>query len=211
MNGLGGLSALRRFSRPVVDAPEACEGCGAPLPDTHDHRLHVGGTSADRRLECVCVACAAAGAQGGPWKRVPRRCFHVHDLDAADVEWEGLGVPIRLAFFVVTSDGATPLAYFPSPAGAIELQPDRAAWARMNAKSAAIQSMRPDVEALLVDHTRVPGQEGALVDQYVVSIDICYRLVGIVRAHWRGLSGGTEVWRRVDELYVELRREASDA
>ena len=32
---------------------------------------------------------------------------------------------------------------------------------------------------------------------YIVPIDECYRLVGLIRMHWRGLSGGTEVWKEI--------------
>ena len=218
MSAAGGLSALRRFSRAAGGAAtEWCDGCRATLASQHEHRLLLRGSSADRKLECVCVACAAADGVGSPWKRVPRRCAPVRDLDAADVEWEALGVPIRLAFFVVTGEGARPLAFFPSPAGAIELAPSEDAWNRMQAKSAAVRRMEPDVEALLVHHARGEGAgergaSGATVGhQYVVSIDVCYHLVGLVRAHWRGFEGGPQVWKRIDALLADLRREANDA
>jgi hypothetical protein len=214
MSGAGGLGALRRFSRAgATAATEWCDGCRGALPPQHEHRLLLGGSSAQRKLECVCVACGAAEAAGSPWKRVPRRCAPVRDLDAADIEWEALGVPIRLAFFVVTGADAGPVAFFPSPGGAIELPPSRDAWSRMRAKSAAVRRMEPDVEALLVHHAGGDrGAGGAMVShQYVVSIDVCYHLVGLVRAHWRGLEGGPQVWTRIDALYADLRREASDA
>jgi uncharacterized protein DUF5947 len=174
--------------------------------------MHLGATTADRKLECVCAACAAAEVAGAPWKRVPKRCVRALGLDAADVEWDALGVPIRLAFFVVTEGAAQPLAFFPSPGGPIELQPDLATWNRMRAKSAAVQRMRADVEALLVHHARPVDDGGpAPSDRYVVSVDVCYRLVGIVRAHWRGFQGGAEAWLRIEALFGELRREATDA
>jgi hypothetical protein len=212
MNGAAGLAALRRFSRAPSDPAETCDGCRAPLAVVHEHRLYVGATTGDRRLECVCTACASADESGGPWKRVRNRCVLARGLDVADVEWDALGVPIRLAFFVVTEDGGRPLAFFPSPAGPTELKPDLGTWSRMRAKSAAVQRMRADVEALLVHHAR-PAHDGGppACDQYVVSIDVCYRLVGIMMAHWRGFSGGAEVWKRIEALFAELRREATDA
>jgi hypothetical protein len=212
MNGVGGLAALRRFSRPPSGAAETCEGCRAPLPESHEHRLYLGAKSSDRRLECVCGPCAAAEVAGAPWRRVPHRCVPVPDLEAADIEWEGLGVPIRLAFFVVTGADAGPLAFFPSPGGVIELQADRGVWGRMRARSVAVQRIRADVEALLVHHAHPVGEAGAPAGhQYVVSIDVCYRLVGIVRAHWRGFGGGAEVWKRIEALFVHLGGEAADA
>ena len=40
-------------------------------------------------------------------------------------------------------------------------------------------------------------------EYYVLPIDECYKLVGLIRAHWQGLSGGTEVWQEIGNL---LRR-----
>ena len=39
---------------------------------------------------------------------------------------------------------------------------------------------------------------------YVVPVDRCYELVGIVRAHWVGLAGGVEVWSRIDAFFDDL-------
>jgi hypothetical protein len=36
-------------------------------------------------------------------------------------------------------------------------------------------------------------------------IDECYKLVGLIRANWKGLSGGAEVWTEVGRFFLELR------
>jgi hypothetical protein len=36
--------------------------------------------------------------------------------------------------------------------------------------------------------------EFAAPEHYVLPIDECYKLVGLIRAQWVSLSGGTEVW-----------------
>jgi hypothetical protein len=59
-------------------------------------------------------------------------------------------------------------------------------------------TLEPDVEALLVN--RVGGQAC-----FRVPIDECYRLVGLIRAHWRGLSGGLEVWGQVERFFAGLK------
>jgi hypothetical protein len=41
-----------------------------------------------------------------------------------------------------------------------------------------------------------------------VPIDECYKLVGLIRAHWRGLSGGTEVWREIQSFFSALKKRA---
>jgi hypothetical protein len=59
--------------------------------------------------------------------------------------------------------------------------------------------METDVEALLVNRVG-DGRE-----YYIVPIDECYKLVGLIRTHWRGLSGGTEVWREISKFYANLK------
>jgi len=48
----------------------------------------------------------------------------------------------------------------------------------------------------------------AAAEYYIVPIDACYRLVGLIRLHWRGLSGGTEVWQAIGRFFSELRSKA---
>jgi hypothetical protein len=55
------------------------------------------------------------------------------------------------------------------------------------------------VEALLVNRVRDAR------DSFIVPIDECYKLVGLIRVHWRGLSGGRDVWAHIDNFYVELK------
>ena len=35
-----------------------------------------------------------------------------------------------------------------------------------------------------------------------------YGLVGLVRRHWRGFSGGAELWRQVEAFFTDLRARA---
>jgi hypothetical protein len=68
-----------------------------------------------------------------------------------------------------------------------------------------LRELKPDVEALLVNRM------GELREYYRVPIDECYRLVGLIRGHWRGLSGGAEVWREIGRFFRELNEKASPA
>jgi hypothetical protein len=64
--------------------------------------------------------------------------------------------------------------------------------------------MEADVEALLVN--RIGHSRGfADPEHYIVPIDECYKLVGLIRAHWSGLAGGTEVWRQIAEFFSSLK------
>jgi hypothetical protein len=186
------LSALRRFAAPRRADAETCELCGAALAHAHEHLID----PPSRRLACACGACAVLFTGGAKWKRVRR---HVERLDLAldDATWRALRIPIRLAFFTVTSEGVR--AAYPSPAGATEAELPAGAWAALTAAHPALASLEPDVEALLVD--RAPAGTRA----FRISIDECYRLVGLLRMHWRGFGGGAEAWARLERFFAELQ------
>jgi len=60
-----------------------------------------------------------------------------------------------------------------------------------------------DVEAALVRR-----HEGAF-ECFVVPIDACYELVGLVRSHWTGVAGGAEVWARIEAFFDRLRERSA--
>ena len=108
-------------------------------------------------------------------------------------------LPINLAFFYHDSVQNRVLAMYPSPAGATESLLSLQAWCELEADNPALQKMEPDVEALLVNRI------GATQEYFLVPIDECYRLVGLIRANWRGLSGGTEVWKEIKGFFDRLK------
>jgi hypothetical protein len=59
--------------------------------------------------------------------------------------------------------------------------------------------MESDVEAVLDNRITSPA------DSFLVPIDECYRLTGLIRMHWRGLSGGAEVWKEIQQFFDQLR------
>jgi hypothetical protein len=63
-----------------------------------------------------------------------------------------------------------------------------------------VATLEPDVEALLVN--RAQGAH----EHWIVPIDDCFRLVGVIRTHWKGLTGGREVWQRIPAFFEELER-----
>jgi hypothetical protein len=65
-----------------------------------------------------------------------------------------------------------------------------------------LEAIEPDVEALLVNRV-VPAR-----DYYIAPIDHCFELVGLIRAHWKGFSGGEEVWRNINGFFSRLRERA---
>ena len=96
------------------------------------------------------------------------------------------------------------IAFYPSPAGAVESLLPLEAWSEIAGNNPALRQMQPDVEGLLVN--RVGFAHGAKhAEYYIAPIDQCYRLVGLIRTHWRGLSGGTEVWTEIARFFEDLR------
>jgi hypothetical protein len=173
-----------------------CDFCAAPLADSHAHLVHV----AEGRLLCACAACSLllGYGSGERYRVVPDRVRQLADLDMTDAQWEALGVPVDLAFFHRSTRLGRQVAFYPSPVGATECLLPLEAWAGLAATNPALETLEPDVEALLVNRTQ--GKREA----YIVPIEACYRLVGLVRLRWRGFSGG-DVWEAVDRFFDELR------
>ena len=64
------------------------------------------------------------------------------------------------------------------------------------AANIVLGTLEPDVEALVVD--RIAGRR----NDFVASIDECYRLVGLIRLHWTGFAGGPAVWTAIDTFFA---------
>ena len=184
-----GLAALRRLAAPRP-ALERCELCAAPTADDHQHLVD----PENRRLLCVCDACAILFDHSGVtrYRRAPRDSRQVDALE--DAVWNSLGIPIGLAFFFRSSVSNRIVAVYPSPGGPTETTVEE--------EFPALSTVAPDVEALLINRTR-----GAR-DYYVVPIDQCYKLIGIIRRHWTGFSGGDELWEHVGRFFDSLRSDA---
>ncbi len=111
----------------------------------------------------------------------------------------GVANPDRHGVFYRRTPDDRPVAVYPSPAGATQAVLDAAAWSRIAEANPVIADSQPDVEALLVN--RLKGAR----EYYRVSIDRCFALVGLIRRHWRGLSGGAEAWDAIDAFFAALR------
>jgi Family of unknown function (DUF5947) len=199
-----GLGALRQFIRRKRDV-ERCELCSAEVAAEHPHLIE----PASRKVLCSCNACAILfSGMGTKYKRVPRRVLSLADFRLSDGQWESLMVPISMVFFYRSTPDARVVAFYPSPAGATESLLALETWQDIEEANAVVKDMEPDVEALLVN--RVGHVRGfAAPEYYVLPIDECYKLVGLIRAHWRGLSGGVEVWQEIGNFFDGLKRRAT--
>jgi Family of unknown function (DUF5947) len=192
------FAVLRRFARPRPT--ESCELCGTELAEEHEHLLE----PANRQLHCCCDPCSIlfSGQTSARYRRVPRRIEYWPDFRLTDSQWEALHLPINLVFFSRSSSAGKVMAHYPSPAGATESLLTLDAWQEMTTDNPNLADLEPDVEALLVNRIE-PAR-----DYYRAPIDQCFKLVGLIRANWRGLSGGTEVWREIERFFGELKERA---
>jgi Family of unknown function (DUF5947) len=190
-------SRLRQFAeRPKADG-ERCDLCGRALAPEHEHVLD----PLERRLSCTCGPCAVlfAGSVPTTRRRVPRRVRRLSDFQMLDAQWDALRLPINLAFFVHSTPQHRTVACYPSPAGATESLLSLETWDDIVRENPVLAGIEPDVEALLAYRI------GQARDYYLAPIDQCYRLVGIIRTRWTGLSGGTEVWKDITAFFADLR------
>ncbi len=199
---------LRQFARRRAPV-ERCELCGTALAPEHQHLLE----PVNRRIACACDACAILfHAQGDTkFKRVPRRIRFLQDFQLTDSQWNGLMLPINMAFFFKSSPHAgRVVAMYPSPAGATESLLTLDTWDDIAANNPVLDGMEADVEALLVN--RIGHSRGFTdAEHYIVPIDECYKLVGLIRSHWSGLAGGAEVWRQIAEFFTRLKASSPHA
>ena len=207
--GRSRIGSLRRLAAPAAQpaapptedpaaADERCEFCAAGIGERHGHVADV----AEHRLMCVCRPCyllfAPRGAGGGRYRGVGEEVRRVGDLLLDDARWDALRVPVDLVFFFRQTGADHLLAFYPGPGGATESELDLTAWGDISTANPVLARLEEDVEAALLRR-----HEDAY-DCYLVPIDLCYELVGLVRSRWTGLGGGAEVWREIDTFFAGL-------
>jgi len=131
------------------------------------------------------------------------------DFALPEEKWESLRVPIEMAFFFHSTKENRAIAMYPSPAGAMESLLPLEDWSAIEEDNPVLREMGADVEALLVN--RIGHMRGAASAEYfILPIDKCYELVGLIRANWKGLSGGTEVWQKIGEFFRRVKEMAHE-
>src|SRR5918993_783594 len=204
------FSSLRRFAQEESEkaeeavqaqaAQERCELCSEPIPSEHRHLLDV----STREILCTCRACSILfdreAASEGKYRLIPDRRLFLEDFEMSDAQWESLRIPVDMAFFFYSAPAERVVAFYPSPMGPTESLLKLSAWEELERRNAVLKGMERDVEALLLN--RVRGTR----EHFLVPIDECYSLVGLIRMHWRGLSGGREVWEKIDRFFEDLRK-----
>ena len=175
---------------------EACDFCHAPLTAAHRHLLE----SVTRQLECVCDACGILFiGQGQKYLRVPQTIRHLPDFRITDAQWDALMIPIGIAFLVRIRARGRVMALYPSPAGPVESLLALDAWQDIQQDNPELGAMQTDVEGLLAYRV------GSAREHFIVPIDECFRLIGLIRLKWKGFSGGIEMWKEIGKFLEELK------
>lgn len=200
------LGKLRRFlgPKPKPRAGERCDFCTEPIEDDHAHLVNL----ESRTLVCVCRMCyilfSHEGAGAGKYRVVPRRYLRATEVSISDAQWDGLQIPVGMAFFFFNSALGRTVAFYPSPAGATESLLPLEAWDELSRTNSVLSTLAPDVEAFLVRRSRDSSE------CFVVPIDACYELVGRIRRRWRGFDGGDEARLEIEVFFATVR-ERSEA
>ena len=199
---LGRLAQRARADR--TEAQEKCDLCGEPIPAEHRHLLDL----SSREVMCTCQPCRILfdrqAAGGGHFRLIPERRLRLSEFELPDAAWEELRIPVDMAFFFHSTAAQRMVAFYPGPMGATESLLELEAWKSLARANPLLGSLEPDVEALLVNRAR-----GAR-DQWIVPIDDCYQLVGLIRLRWRGLTGGKEVWEEIGHFFAALDQRSTE-
>jgi len=200
LRGLARTTARTPPPTPSVDS-EVCDLCGIGVPEDHRHLLAL----SERRIVCACEACWAMRAGEGDYRPTGNRTLWLPGLDVPDDLWATFQIPIGLAFFMESTVTGCVVAMYPSPGGATESELHFDSWNRMLERNPVLAGLEPDIEGLIANRLVDPPM-------YVIApIDRCYALTGTIKAHWEGISGGSEVHVAVERFFDELRGKATTA
>lgn len=203
------LDVLRQFARRREARPpqEQCELCSAAIGPNHRHLLEFPA----RVLTCVCVPCSILfsdpGAGHGKYRLVPSRYLILSDFQMTDEQWDDLAIPVNMVYIFHNTSTNHVTALYPSPAGAMESTLTLEGWDELVRSNPILNTLEPDVEALLINRVKNHGERYR--EHYLVPIDVCYELVGLIRLKWRGLGGGEEAWKAIADFFARLREKTT--
>jgi hypothetical protein len=187
-----------RQAPPRASSTATCELCPIGIGEDHRHLLHL----VERRIVCVCETCWSMRS-GDPEFRPPgSRTLWLEDFAMADEIWSAFQIPIGLAFLMRSSVSRGVVALYPSPVGATESELDLTAWDALCQANPVLDQMEPDAEALIVNRTADEHQYA------IVPVDQCYRMVGLIKSRWEGITGGRGVEEAIGEFFERVRERA---
>ncbi len=159
---------------------------------------------------CACRGCyllfTPEGAGGNHFKAVPDRYLSFPEIQLTPSQWDGLQIPVSVAFFFVNSTIDRVAAFYPSPAGATESLLSLDVWDDIVGANPELATLLPDVEAILVRADR----ETSSVEVFLVPIDACYELVGASPAALAGIRRGQRGARSPRAVLLRRTRPGRD-
>ena len=172
---------------PPVAAGERCEMCSAPVADEHQHVVDVN----SRSLMCTCRAVLPAVHRPEAqlrYRAVPDRYLAFPGFVLGRPT--GTTCRSRSGWRSCSSNTAQDrvVAFYPSPAGATESELSMEAWDRVLEANPGLDTVLPDVEALLV---RGIGRTTASAATWSRSTRATSWSAGC-GCTWRGFDGGQE-------------------
>lgn len=191
------LATLRRYVR-RSESEERCDLCSEVIRahPRHEHLLE----RERPQVVCSCTPCALLFPIDAErrYLRIPRDVYRLDGFVMTEDQWEQLAIPVRMAYIQLHTTSGEPKAYYPSPAGATESLLSLDGWGDLVRANPSLRRMHAGVEALLINRIGDPREH------YIAPIDRCFELVGLIRIHWRGLSGGQDVWQRVADYFATM-------
>ena len=197
-----------------------------PVRRGDPRRARPPGPPRERALRCACRPCSLlfseerAGVDGAfvaGYRTVPDRYRRDPDFTLTDA---GLGRPADPGL-----DGVLPPRLHarrrPSPATRARQAPPRAssassrstrASARRGSPRCCSPTSRPcwcgdPATARRISRVQLRPR---VSECFLVPIDACYRLVGLVRTTWKGFDGGAAAWAAIDGFFDDVRGRARD-
>lgn len=195
------ISKLRKIAVPEqVEQPENCAFCNAGLYADHRHLVDM----TSMKFICTCEMCIILKVGAGKYKTLPNRFFNLTGMKMPDDLWSDFRIPVNMAFFVLKAGEEGAVAYYPAPTGATESKLKMEPWQKLTELNPRLQTMTLDLEALLVNRL---GDEN---QYFIVPIDNCYRLIGMIRKAWKGIFGGSEVNNIINKFFAELKEKSTE-
>ena len=192
------ITRLRKIATPPQEEVEKCNFCGRILSPDHRHLVDLSAM----KFTCTCEMCMIIMAESGDYKPLPQRSLELQSFNMPDALWADFLIPVNMAFFVLSSSRSGAVAYYPAPTGATESKLKMGAWNQLVQLNPILNDLASDLEALLVNRL---GEEG---QYYIVPIDSCYKLIGMIRVAWKGIFGGKEVNNIINQFFSELKEKS---
>ena len=118
------------------------------------------------------------------------------DFRITDAQWDSLLIPIEMAFFFESSTCGAHRRDLSEPgrtdrvaAAAGDVAGHRRGQPRPEPDGAGCRSAGRQPDWVHIVTRQAPTRSAC--EYYILPIDECFKLVGVIRLHWKGLSGGT--------------------